>query len=309
MSESAYPTAAAASGHPDVSASSLSARLPGWARWLLDPFHALVAASIVAIISLTIHFVALNGVNVPYLDEWLDSAEIAIATARGQLQPYHLFLQNNEHRQLFTNIISAVLTPLSRWDIRIQMILTILAVIVSFILLLDIQRHKSRRAALLIAIPVALLLFSVRQRQIWLWSYLLAWTQGIACLIFGLWAIDRLRIGWAGVCGAIFGAFGVFFSLSYGIVAWLIYPALMIARGYRKPAHFLVFFTAAVVIVALFFTNYDFSVIGWDGQEQSAGLSLNPIRLGYFLLANLGNPVTPFLNENAPLAAVIGAAL
>lgn len=282
-------------------------RLPGWARWLTQPFHALVAASVIIIIGLTIHFVAINGVNVPYLDEWLDSAEIAIATARGQLQPYHFFLQNNEHRQLFTNIVSAVLTPISAWDIRLQMILTILAVIVSFVLVIDIQRHKSRRAALLVAIPVALLLFSVRQRQIWLWSYLLAWTQGIACLIFGLWAIDRLKIGWAGVIGAIFGAFGVFFSLSYGIVAWLIYPALMIVRGYRKPAHFIVFAAAAVVIVALFFTNYDFSVIGWDGEDQSAGLSLNPLRLAYFLLANLGNPVTPFLNENAPLAAIVGA--
>ncbi|MGQ9908321.1 MAG: hypothetical protein ACUVS2_05745 [Candidatus Flexifilum sp.] len=309
MTDGPYPPSGVPFDRPSASAVPLSARLPQWVRWLLDPFHAVVAASVVVIVGLTIHFVALNGVNVPYLDEWLDSAEIAIATARGQLQPYHFFLQNNEHRQLFTNLISAVLTPLSAWDIRIQMILTILAVIVSFILILDIQRHKSRRAALLIAIPVALLLFSVRQRQIWLWSYLLAWTQGIACLIFGLWAIDRLRIGWGGVAGAIFGAFGVFFSLSYGIVAWLIYPALMLVRGYRKPAHFVVFFAAAIAIVALFFTNYDFSVIGWDGQEQSAGLSLNPIRLGYFLLANLGNPVTPFLNENAPLAAVIGATL
>jgi len=276
---------------------------------LIAPVPLVVAGVVIVIISFTLHYILSNGINVPYLDEWSASAAIAIATARGELGLHHLFLQNNEHRHLSANLASALLVPLSAWDLRVQMLMTLFMAVISFLLLLDIMRGRDRRAVLLMAIPVALLIFSLRQRQTWLWAYLLTWTQGIAALIFGLWALDRLKIGWGGVAGAILGAFGVLFSLAYGIVAWGIYPVLMWVRGYRKPAHYGGFFAAAAVIIGLFFSNYDFSVMGWDGREQSAGLSTDPLRLGYFLLANLGSPVTPFFNDNAPLAAVIGTVM
>lgn len=276
--------------------------------WIRRPVNLVTAAIVVMCALLVIQYVSLNAVNVPYMDEWLDSAEIAIKAAQGRLTPGDFFLQNNEHRQLFTNLVSAALVPLTRWDVRVQMGLTILAACISVILIIDLLRRQHRGPLALIGTATcAGLLLSLRQRDIWLWSYLLAWTQGITCLIFGIWAIQRLPVGYGAVAAAIAGAFGVFFSLIYGIAAWGLYPILMWLRGYRKPGPYLLFLAAAVVIVVLFFTNYDFSVAGADREGQSAGLVRDPLRIIMFMLAVIGNPLTPLRTDAYQMAIPVGA--
>ncbi|MCS7072452.1 MAG: hypothetical protein NZM00_13175, partial [Anaerolinea sp.] len=200
---------------------------------LRRPINLVVLSIIVACVLLVVQYVSSNATNVPYMDEWLDSAEIAIKTARGGLTIGDFFLQNNEHRQVFTNIVSAVLVPLTRWDLRAQIGLTIAAALISLALVIDLLRrqHAGGPLALIGAVIGAGLILSLRQRDIWLWAYLLAWTQGIACLIFGIWAIERLPVGFLAVGAAIFGAVGVFFSLIYGIAAWGLYPLLLWLRG------------------------------------------------------------------------------
>ncbi|MGQ9908319.1 MAG: hypothetical protein ACUVS2_05735 [Candidatus Flexifilum sp.] len=277
--------------------------------WLRRPANLTAGLIIVVCALLVIQYVSRNAANVPYMDEWLDSAEIAIKTAQGRLTLSDFFLQNNEHRQLFTNLVSAALVPLTRWDLRVQIGLTIATALVSLVLLIDLlrQQHAGGPLTLIGAVLGAALLLSLRQRDIWLWAYLMAWTQGIMSLIVGIWAIQRLPIGFPAVAGAIVGAFGVFFSLIYGIAAWGLYPLLLWLRGYRKPAHYLLFAAAAIVIVALFFTNYDFSIIGADREGQSAGLVRDPVRIVVFMLAVLGSPLTPLREQAYQMAVPLGA--
>jgi hypothetical protein len=77
------------------------------------------------------HFVQLvayvhyYGQNVPYWDEWELNLDIAQKTVTGNLQLADLFTQHSAHRSVFTFAVIALNTALFRWDLRIDMYVSV----------------------------------------------------------------------------------------------------------------------------------------------------------------------------------------
>jgi hypothetical protein len=277
----------------------------------------IVSGACTLIVLLLIHYISINRGNLPYLDEWYDIADVAVLTARGELTFDVLTSQWNEHRPLITNLITAGLTLISRYDLTLQQYLH-----VGFALLLygsilgligdAIADRRARRAVTLwTALPIALLIFAVTKRQVWLWPYLIVWTQGLATFTFGLWLVRRLPVGWAGVLVVIIASILTTYSLIYGFAAWPLLSAALWQRGYRRPIEYLPIGIAFALVTVQFFTGFDWSGLGFNEEGHGAGIVTDPVRLIYFILANLGNPFFPFSVERAPtfigLAAIAGA--
>jgi len=62
-----------------------------------------------------------NGVDVPVLDEWDDTAPLFEKVADGSLGFGDFYAQHNEHRIFFPRLIFVALGRLTHWDIRAEL--------------------------------------------------------------------------------------------------------------------------------------------------------------------------------------------
>lgn len=288
-------------------------------RWVskLQLADVIVAGACALTVLLLLHYITINRGNLPYLDEWYDITDIAVLAARGELTFEALTSQWNEHRPLITNLITAGLAIVTRYDITVQMYLH-----VGFALLLygsilglihsEIADRRARRSVMLwTALPIALLIFAVTKRQVWLWPYLIVWTQGLATFTFGLWLVRRLPVGWLGVIAVIAASILTTYSLIYGFAAWVLLSAALWLRGYRRLAYYIPIGIAFALVAFQFFSGFDWGNLGFNEEGHGSGIVTDPVRITYFILANLGNPFFPFSVESAPtfiaLAAIAGA--
>lgn len=280
----------------------------------ITPAEVLVAAGCLFTLLLLLHYVGVNGGNLPYLDEWYRVTDVAVATARGELTFDLLASQWNEHRPLVVNAITALLTVVTGWDISLQLYIHVGFAVVLYAAILGLVRvdladaAARRRVTLYAALPIALLVFAVTKRQVWLWPYLLVWTQGLACFAVGLYAVRRLPVGWLGVIAVIAMAAMTTYSLIYGFAAWVLLGVAMWVRGYRKPVYYVPLIVAAVLVAFQFFVGFDWTKIGFSEEGHGSGIVRDPVRITYFILGNLGNPFFPFDVELAP-RYIIGAVI
>ncbi|MCS6872928.1 MAG: hypothetical protein NZ571_15895, partial [Anaerolineae bacterium] len=61
--------------------------------------------------------------NRPFAEEWFDSALVAIAVHDGTLTLKQLLTPVNEYPHLMTKVVVALHTPLTRYDLRFDMLL------------------------------------------------------------------------------------------------------------------------------------------------------------------------------------------
>ncbi|HEY2123112.1 MAG TPA: hypothetical protein VGH07_05930, partial [Chthoniobacterales bacterium] len=84
--------------------------------------HLLAAASLCAIASLvTLAFIELNGVNVPFADEWW-YAPLVRSVASGHFTLDSFWSPNNEHRMLIPRIEFSALAIITGWNSKVMMI-------------------------------------------------------------------------------------------------------------------------------------------------------------------------------------------
>lgn len=284
------------------------------AGWLRQPVHAISGAIAVLAIALVVQLVVVNSSDTPWMDEWENSALIATRTANGTLTAADLFRQNFDHRLLTTNLITAALTVFTGWNLQIGVLLNVIVVGLTFALLLALAASYGRAFGQRgivgwVMIPFALLIFTLRQRSIWLWGGLLLSLTLISLLLIAalLW-IQRRPVGWGGVIGAAIAAVGMSYSMLQGFFAW---PCLLIAlllRGYRRPAHLIAFAVIGGATVGVYLIGYDFSLLGANEQGNSAGLVREPLRVLLYLLAYLGNPFVPMNGAYNWIATAFGIA-
>ncbi len=265
--------------------------------------RALIGAACLAIMAATAGFIARYGVNVPHWDEWQASAPVVLKTAEGRLTLADLLKPHDQPRIFFTHLTTALTTALAAWDVRVEMWVSFGLAVLSFGVLLSVQRHVAPERAAWLAVPLALLIFAVRQRQNWLMGFQTAWFFWLLFTALALWLLLRLparTLSLAPISACAIGASYAYLSGLALSIAML--PALWL-RGYRKPIHYAVWLGAAALYGGLYFTNYAFVDQGFQA-EVSARLWDYPL----YVLRYVGAPFVPDEPEAQLFALLFGVA-
>lgn len=235
-------------------------------------------------------FIAVQGVNVPFGDEYAVTAPVAVATAEGLLQPSYFFQQESNHRLVFTKLTVALNTLLTGWDLRVEMWVNFVLLVASFVLLHNAWKRVHPPTAAWLVLPFALLLFALRQRPTF--ALYLGFYWGQLFMFAALWVLAALKVSRQTLLLLMFCVIGATFSNAGGLPLWIaLVPALWL-RGYRDWRYFAAWLAATVIFIGIFFLNYDFTVSFSGVEKPEVPL---PIYLLY-VLAFLGAPFALELN-------------
>lgn len=250
--------------------------------------------------------IRMNEINLPFMDEWDQSVKISLLTAEGKLQFKDLFSQHNEHRTLANNLITVLLTYFADLDIRIQFYISFVLVICIFLFIIDIFRRSQGDKFLYIIIPFALLLFSMRQKDNWLWGFQLQWFFVVFCLFASLWILTIAKVSWKPLIAVTLLTFLAAFSLSSGILLWPLMALVLWFLGYRKKRYLFFWVFITILSLIIFFQGYNSFSIGMD---ETGRFVLNPLVLGRYLFIYLGGPFEGYSIEVSFWIGILGFGL
>lgn len=261
----------------------------------------LIGLACLAIASSTAAFILRYGVNVPHWDEWQASAPVVLKTVEGSLSLADLLKPHDQPRIFFTHLTTALVTLLAAWDVRVEMWVSFGLATLSFGVLLAIQHRIHAPSALWLAVPLALLIFAVRQRQNWLMGFQTAWFFWLFFTVLALWLLVRLPVRTVSLAPIILCVVGASYAYLSGLaLAFAMLPALWL-RGYRKVLHYGIWLGAAALYIGLYFTNYAFVDQGFQ-TEITAQLWHYPL----YVLRYLGAPFVPDEPEYQALSLTFG---
>ena len=196
------------------------------------------------------------GVNLPFWDEWSATFPVAVKTQQGNLTFADIFRQHSSHRFVFTKTLTALLTVVNGWNLKIMMYISFLMAGLNFVIVSDLFRQRFPKATPFVLIPFSALIFSYRQYGIWLWGL---GTQVLFARTFflsALWVLKRLQPGWKPLLVAALLAFCGTFSFGYGMLIWGILIIILWTGGYRQKRHYLFWVLATIVSIGLYFTDF-----------------------------------------------------
>src|ERR1700726_1433499 len=135
----------------------------------------LAAVVLSAIVSLlTLAFILINGVNVPFADEWW-YASLVQSVQSGQATFDRFWSANNEHRMLIPRLEFSTLAVLTHWNSKLMMIVGWLAAVGTMLFVFSqFKKIYSPAHPTLWTASVgvsAAALFSLVQLENWLWAF------------------------------------------------------------------------------------------------------------------------------------------
>lgn len=250
-------------------------------------YRAAVVAACCAIILTVVWYMARNLVNVPYNDDWGAGATVAIHTIDGTLTPEILLRPWNEHRIFFAKVIIALATLLTGWDTRFEAWFNLGFALAYFGLLLQLQRIANPTITLWLAVPIALLVFSLKQYNNWLIGLQVVFWQVLFLACAALWLIASQPVHWRSVALAAVCAFAATFSLGNGLLLWIVLLPALWLRGYRSWWHYGLWIALGALAIGLYLSQS--SIL----NTQHPGVLIeSPTLADYsgFFLAYLGSP-------------------
>ena len=279
-------------------------------RWLRDPRHALLAAASLIPLLLALAHGYVYGYNFPLNDQWSSawgdfpdhsSVDVASRAANGTLAAADLFHQHTSHRIFFSRTLTALNAVVTGWDIRVELYAGIALAVISVLLLVDILRKQERAAAGPGLLAFALLVFALRQDNMWRAGFLNVWFFLFFFLALTLWLLYRLPVRWRSLIAAAGAGACATFALFPGFLVWPVLFVGTYVRGYRRPKYQLVWLLIFVVVVVLYYINYDLRLSPVRPQNQE-------LNHAGFMLAMLGTPFVPFdmAGSAFELATLIG---
>jgi hypothetical protein len=188
-----------------------------------------IALLIVSPIFFCAYIILRFGLDFPFLDQW-NCSFLFEKYSRGELTLQDLFVQQLEYRQFFPQIIFVFLGALTGWDVRYEMLVSLLLCIASALALLDIERRilPSRKLSPVFALSI-LLLFSPVQVTNWLNGVQLIYFIPIWGLFTGIALCYSTSSFLFRFAGCFFIATFSTFSAVNGLFLWLVFlPALLL---------------------------------------------------------------------------------
>jgi hypothetical protein len=266
-----------------------------------------LAAALLCVIAalLTLAFILINGVNVPFADEWW-YASLVKSVASGKASFASFWSPSNEHRMLIPRLEFSTLAVLTHWNSKAMMIAGWLAVVVAMMFLFSQwKRIYSQRHPMLWIAAVgvsAAALFSLVQMENWLWAFQFAFFFIQFAVVTSLIILCRshialtLRLSIAVILGA-----AASFSSAQGLLIW---PAQMLSMSLtndplkKKWTGLVCLLISSAITFALYFF----------GLTRTTELHLRPEQIiekpqlpffGFFGL--LGNPLAHWISyEHLP---------
>jgi hypothetical protein len=252
--------------------------------------------------ALVVTDIARRGQNVPFMDEWRNVVPLAVKTVDGTVTVSDLFRQQNAHFMVFHKTTSVVLARLTRLNLKAGMYWSV--ALAAGLFALAVSAFGWRRYWLWL--PFSVLVFSPRQREIWLWAHQDFYPFVAALFLAALLSLrrhpgSRRALAAAAAMSALATA-----SIGSGMVFWPVLFVALPALGYRARADRLLWIAGAFVTLAVYFASY---------RWLRSGVVQDPAFLARFLLAYVGSPLVgpdPTSVGRAQLtgaAGMLGAAL
>jgi hypothetical protein len=267
---------------------------------------ALLAALLCLIAALlALSFILINGVNVPFADEWW-YAGLVKSVESGQATFQNFWSANNEHRMLIPRLEFSTLALLTHWNSKVMMIVSwLFAVFAMLFLFSQFKKIYSRTHPTLwvAAIGVsAAALFSLVQLENWLWAFQFAFFFIQFALVTSLIIVCRPNIPlWLRLLGTAALSAAASFSSAQGLLIW---PAVMLSLSLtddslrKKIIGLLCLLISAAITSSLYFFGLQRTTelhLRWEQIIEKVKLPI------FGFLGLVGNPLTHWIPyENLP---------
>src|ERR1700693_5692066 len=226
------------------------------------PKRTVLAAVVLCAIAslLTLAFILINGVNVPFADEWW-YASLVQSVQSGQATFDRFWSPNNEHRMLIPRLEFSTLAVLTHWNSKVMMIVNWLVAVVAMLFLFSQFKKiyvRTHPTLWITAVSVsALAFFSLVQMENWLWAFQFTFFFIQLAVIASLVLLTRSNIAlWFRLFAAAALGMAASFSSAQGLLIW---PALIFSFALtneplrRKIIGLLCLLVSAAITLSLYF--------------------------------------------------------
>lgn len=273
-----------------VSLLSIRKRISGVA--VRDLFGSGIAYLLILVpVVLAFIYVSAYGVNVVVGDQWTLVQSFHRLPA-GNLSLAALFAQHNELRPFFPRIAMLALGSITEYNNVAEMYLVLVCFLVTLACLLSVFKDGSGRARdLLLFVPVAFLVFSLRQHlnMLWGWQIIFAFAQMFGVLtFFFLYLRQKGNAGRFAFPAALASGVVATFSAAHGLLVWPVglLQLLISAREARRVKYAAAAWTmTGLGAWTLYF--WDFTRPG--GHPSWLQVIANPLESMRFFLTLLGS--------------------
>ena len=220
-------------------------------------------------VALVIWFITIFGVDVPFWDDW-SLVDLFNKVSEGNASFRDYFAQHNEHRIFLPKIIFVILAFASKWNLKLQMYLSVFLTIITCWLIYKISEAnqiKNRSLFHIFNILTCFWLFSLVQAENWLWGFQLAWFLVNSLLVLAVFLLTvpnnlppNVRFYGAALCCLLAS-----FSLAHGLLSWLaVIPSILSFSGQAitRKLKLRVFLWLILFILFCFIYSIDFHKVG-----------------------------------------------
>jgi|GEM_PF-6678154 len=229
-------------------------------------------------------FIALNGHNVPYRDQWDALIPVAVATTENNITSELLFTQHNEHRIVFTKLTTVGFTLTTSWNIHWELSISWILACINLGLIYLLWR-TTLPLSIGYTVILSAIVFSFRQHENWLWGITNHSYWVMLFILLGLVFISYRPVNYVTLTLVILCGYGAMFSFGSGGLVWIVFPLVLWGHGYRELNHYIVWFVAAILLAIAYFIILDYrSII----DERS----YNPLLLLIYMFTFIGSSLT-----------------
>ncbi len=251
------------------------------------------AAALLLLIPIASYFWFIHryGVNTIYYDQWNDVALLThtpylFTSYSGHTTIGMLWIQHNESRTFFPNLIVLVLGALTHLNIVVELYLSAALHLIAFVLIVMAHRRDVAPMRLIFYLPVALLMFTFGQYVNILFGYEMCWCLVIAALAATILLLNLPRLSWLVLLAGI-GAAGVgSYSALQGLLIWPAGLVVLLLKR-RSRAMVLTWLIAAVATTGLYFYHFNFTEAGGGSHSYVLAHPLAAAEFFFFAIGDL----------------------
>jgi len=236
-------------------------------------------------------------VDIPHWDQW-SIIYLFEKYYNGDLTFNDFWHQHNEHRLIFPKLIFFGLGLLSKYNVLYEIATN---VIMAFLMYLLIIWHINKNKYILgieqsyqwLWIFMSCFVFCLSQFENWLWGFQLQWFLNTLSVVAGAFLISNYRITPLSFAGLCFCGIVSTFSLSAGILYWIVIAFFLVLRQVRVERKSNYFVPAAwILIFILVLTAYLYNYHHPPNHPSLWFAIQHPFRFLLFIAAYIGTPLS-----------------
>ncbi len=244
-------------------------------------------------------FIHHYAVNLIWFDQW-DDINVISHSYSHPLALGTLWAQHNENRIFFPNLIVVFLAHTTDFNIVDEEYLSGLMLMVATGLFILAHQRRSPSKRWIYYCPVAILMFSFAQVGNALWGFQMAWYLVILALALTIFLLDRPRLTWLVLIGAIATAIVGSLSSLQGLLIWSVGLVILYLRR-RRISLVLTWILFAIATSAVYFHNFNFA----ETASNNSFVFTHPMATLQFFFSSTGDFVWGSLSPVIVLGIVI----